>query len=374
MSICSGQSVFGNRNQFIKFQNSDIVAIEGVNTVERLLGGDIRIPYKQVLKSRIILKSGQVNYLLNFLGMGDNATFLVIKATYNTSSVNEEDNYVLWNYYDNFTEKYPLGKIMILTGNSTNRIKQLYLTNPSSKYEVVLDIMVASLDDTYNFFPDTVNQSATTFTGLSWTDIVSYVIGQSIYIQDLDQNPLIYINISNINSVTRSSNVVTLDDDTLGTILLVFTDESNAAQAHSSLSYLLGNNTATLPLTEDTQPPVVYFYQWIDNNSSNEYISFNGATGSAFDTTYGFTFSTSLSLSTFGPTISKNNLITYLIDYCQDTRDGMITVTESNILIYNNSNSSITSITASGTYSIKFNLTDLALNNLDDVVMTLGII
>jgi len=374
MSICSGQSVFGNRNQFIKFQNSDIVAIEGVNTVERLLGGDIRIPYKQVLKSRIILKSGQVNYLLNFLGMGDNATFLVIKATYNTSSVNEEDNYVLWNYYDNFTEKYPLGKIMILTGNSTNRIKQLYLTNPSSKYEVVLDIMVASLDDTYNFFPDTVNQSATTFTGLSWTDIVSYVIGQSIYIQDLDQNPLIYINISNINSVTRSSNVVTLDDDTLGTILLVFTDESNASQAHSSLSYLLGNSTATLPLTEDTQPPVVYFYQWIDNNSSNEYISFNGATGSAFDTTYGFTFSTSLSLSTFGPTISKNNLITYLIDYCQDTRDGMITVTESNILIYNNSNSSITSITASGTYSIKFNLTDLALNNLDDVVMTLGII
>jgi len=374
MSICSGQSVFGNRNQFIKFQNSDIVAIEGVNTVERLLGGDIRIPYKQVLKSRIILKSGQVNYLLNFLGMGDNATFLVIKATYNTSSVNEEDNYVLWNYYDNFTEKYPLGKIMILTGNSTNRIKQLYLTNPSSKYEVVLDIMVASLDDTYNFFPDTVNQTATTFTGLSWTDIVSYVIGQSIYIQDLDQNPLIYINISNINSVTRSSNVVTLDDDTLGTILLVFTDESNATQAHSSLSYLLGNSTATLPLTEDTQPPVVYFYQWIDNNSSNEYISFNGATGSAFDTTYGFTFSTSLSLSTFGPTISKNNLITYLIDYCQDTRDGMITVTESNILIYNNSNSSITSITASGTYSIKFNLTDLALNNLDDVVMTLGII
>jgi hypothetical protein len=374
MSICSGNSVFGNKSQFIKFQNSDLVAIEGVNTVERLLGGDIRIPYKQLLKSRIILKAGQVNYLLNHLGMGDNATFLVIKATYNTASVNEEDNYILWNYYDNFSSQFPLNRIMILTGNSTNRIKQLYLTNPSTKYAVILDVMVASIDDTYNFFPDTTNQSATTFTGLSWTDIVSYVIGQSIYIQDLDQNPLIYINISNINSVTRSSNVVTLDDDTLGTILLVFTDESNATQAHSSLSYLLGNSTATLPLTEDAQPPVVYFYQWIDNNSSNEYISFNGATGSAFDTTYGFTFSTSLSLSTFGPTISKNNLITYLIDYCQDTRDGMITVTESNILIYNNSNSSITSITASGTYSIKFNLTDLALNNLDDVLMTLGII
>ena len=75
---CGNSSVFGNQSQYIKFQNSDIVAIEGVNTVERLIGGDIRIPYKQLLKSRIILKAGQVNYLLNHLGIGDNATFLVI--------------------------------------------------------------------------------------------------------------------------------------------------------------------------------------------------------------------------------------------------------------------------------------------------------
>jgi hypothetical protein len=30
----------------------------------------------------IILKPGQVNYLLNHLGLGDNATFLAIKAVY----------------------------------------------------------------------------------------------------------------------------------------------------------------------------------------------------------------------------------------------------------------------------------------------------
>ena len=370
---CGGQSVFGNQSQYIKFQGNDIVAIEGVNTVERLLGGDLRFPYKQLLKSRVILKAGQVNYLLNHLGMGDNATFLAMKATYNTASVNEEDNYILWNYYDDFSKQYPMDQFMLLTGNSTHRIKQLYLTNPSTKYAVILDVMVASIDDTYTFFPDTVNQTATTFTNLSWTDIVSYVVGQSIYIQDVDQNPLIYINISNINSVTRSSNVVTLDDDTLGSILLVFLDESNAAQAYSSLSYLLSDNTVQLPFSEDTQPPVVYFYEFVNNQSSNDYIYFNGATGSSFSTSYGFTFSTSFSLSTFGPTISKDNLINYLIDYCEDNRDGIITVTESNILIYYNSNNSITSITSSGTYSIKFNLSDLALNNLDDVLMTIGI-
>ena len=370
---CGNSSVFGNQSQYIKFQGNDIVAIEGVNTVERLLGSDLRFPYKQLLKSRVILKAGQTNYLLNHLGMGDNATFLAIKATYNTASVNEEDNYILWNYYDDFSKQYPMDQFMLLTGNSTHRIKQLYLNNPNSKYAVVLDIMVASIDDTYTFFPDVVNQIATTFTDLAWSDIKTYVLGQSIYVQDTNSNPLIYINISNINSVTRSVNVVTLDDDTLGTILLVFTDESNAAQAHSSLSYLLSNNTVELPLSEDVVPPIVYFYEWVGDNSSNEYISFNGATGSAFSTSDGYTFSTSLSLGTFGPTISKDNLITYLIDYCEDNRDGLITVTSSNILIYDNSNNSITSITASGTYSMKFNLTDLALNNLDGVVMTLGI-
>jgi len=371
---CGGQSVFGNQSSYIKFQNSDIVAIEGVNTVERLLGGDIRIPYKQVLKSRVILKAGQVNYLLNFLGMGDNATFLAIKATYNSASVNEEDNYILWNYYDNFSAQFPLNRIMILTGNSTNRIKQLYLTNPNSKYDVILDVMVASIDDDYNFFPDTVNQVATTFTDLTYTDLVTHIANQSFKVINSDGDALIYIQISNINSVTRSSNIVIIDDDTIGTILLVFVDESNAAQAHSELSYLLSNTGVTLPLSEDTNPPVVYFYEFFNNDSSNDYISFNGATGSSFSTADGFTFSTSMTYSVFGPTISKDNLINYLIDFCEDDRDGFITVTESNINLFDNSSVSISSITQSGTYSMTFNIQDLALNNLTGVKMTLYII
>jgi hypothetical protein len=55
------------------------------------------MPYKQILKSRVILKPGQTNYLLNFLGLGDNATFLSIKV-YNSKSVLEEDNIVHWSF------------------------------------------------------------------------------------------------------------------------------------------------------------------------------------------------------------------------------------------------------------------------------------
>ena len=128
---CPGTSIFGNKSQYIKLQNSDFVAIEGANTIERLIGSDIRIPYRQILKSRVILKAGQANYLLNHLGLGDNATFLAIKATYNSASVNEEDNYVDYYYYNDLATRFSFNQLMVLTGNSGNRIQQLYLTNPN---------------------------------------------------------------------------------------------------------------------------------------------------------------------------------------------------------------------------------------------------
>jgi hypothetical protein len=59
-----GASLFGNSSQFIKINGGDFVAIQGSDTRERLITSDLRMPYKQILKSRIILKIGQTNYLL----------------------------------------------------------------------------------------------------------------------------------------------------------------------------------------------------------------------------------------------------------------------------------------------------------------------
>ena len=73
---CPGCSsnLFGGSSQFIKTNAGDIVATDGANIREKLILSDMRIPYKQILKSRVVLKPGQVNYLLNHLGLGDNAT------------------------------------------------------------------------------------------------------------------------------------------------------------------------------------------------------------------------------------------------------------------------------------------------------------
>ena len=380
---CPGNnSIFGNTNQFIKIQNSDFVAIEGVNTVERLIGGDIRIPYKQLLKSRVILKGGQANYLLNHLGLGDNATFLVIKATYNKASVNEEDNYVDYYYYDNLSARLSFSQLTVLTGNSSNRIKQLYLTNPNANYAVTLDIMVAVIDDTYSFFPDTLNQSGTSFTGLSYTDISSHIVGESIVISDVNNRPLIYINLSSINSITRTSTVLSIDDETLGTLLLMFLTEYDAIQAQSILSYVLSNpniNISDIDPLVDSIDPVIYFKTYVGETGATISSSLTTSVptyvgGSSYSVT-GYTFSTSISLSTYGSSsvITKNNLVDLLINSVVDNRDGIISITGSNLILLGTESNLVSSITSTGTHSLSFDFSDIAQNYLDGVIINLDI-
>lgn len=367
MGIC-GQSLFGAQSQYIKVGNGEFLAIEGSNTVDRMLVSDVRMPYKQLLRSRVILKAGQVNYLLNHLGLGDNATFLAIKATYNSKSVIADDNYINYAYYDDLTKVYSFAQMIVLTGNTTNRIKQLYLSNPNTKYDVNLDVMVGIIDDKYSFFNDSVNQSGTSFTGLEYTDISTYVVGQSIVINDKSTpvRPLIYLTLSNIQSLERSGTIIIIDDSTLGSIFLQFLTENDAAQAQSLFNYVLENaniNIENLDPLADTVPPVIYFYDYVGDNISGATISLAGTTSIPVDTSMGITFSTSMSISVNGTNsaISKSKLVELLVDYSDDNRDGLMQVSESNVLISGTSGS-VNSITTVGDYIITFDYSDIALN------------
>ena len=206
-----------NSEKYIKFLNGDLVAIEGANTIDKQILNDLRIPYSQLLRGRVVLKAGQVDYLLNHLGLGDNATFLSIAARYNTKSKIETDNYVQYNYSNDLSKNLYFAQLLMLTGNSTHRIPQLYLTNPNPNYEVTLDVMVAVIDNTYTYFNDTVNQSGLSFTGLEVGDIHTYIINESIVINDKSSpvKPLIYFNLVNINSIERTGAILTIDDSLL---------------------------------------------------------------------------------------------------------------------------------------------------------------
>ena len=379
MASCSS-SVFGNSAQYIKVSGGDFIAIEGASTVDRLTVSDLRMPYKQLLRSRVILKTGQKNYLLNHLGLGDNATFLCIKAIYNQKSVIEEDNYVNWCFYDDMAKVYNMAQMMVLTGNSTNRIKQLYLSNPSEKYPVSLDVMVGVIDDTYTFFNDTVNKSSTSFVGLNYTDIQTHVPGESIKINDKGTTirPLIYIEIVNIETIEKTGSILIMDDASYGTIFLQFLTEYDAYQAHSILNYIIehpGINISAIP-TGDNEDPIVYFNNEV--GGTGNLIAFNGDFGLSgpYNTSIGLTFSTEISLSYYGTAsgtyLDQAQLIYLLVDRITDNRDGTMSMQPSNLIIAGSA-SSVSTINTPGTYSLTFNFSDIAHNTLDGVHMDLTI-
>lgn len=376
---CGSTSVFGNKSQYIKTNGGDLISIDGSNIGEKLILSDLRIPYKQILKSRIILKAGQVNYLLNHLGLGDNATFLCIKAVYSVKSVIEVDNYINWSYYDNLSRVNSFSTLMVLSGNSTNRVPQIYLTNPNSKYDVFIDVMVAVIDDEYSFFSDVANQSGTSFVGLEYTDIKTYIVGESIVVNDKSTpaRPLLYLNLADIDSIEKSGSILIIERAS-DSILLMFLTENDAFQAHSLINYVLENpsiNIDDISPLEDTTDPIVYFNSYA--GSTGSYISFNGATsGVPYDTTDGYTFSTSISLSTFGTVsgtvIDGDQLIYLLIDSIVDDRDGDMGILSSNLVITGTSGV-VSSIVSTGTYSVTFDFSDIAQNYLDGYLINIDV-
>lgn len=384
---CGGSSLFGPSSQYIKVNAGDFVAVNGSNFSEKLSVSDLRMPFKQILKSRVILKPGQANYLLNHLGLGDNATFLLIKAIYDPKSVIQDDNYVDWAFYDSIGTINQFAQMMVLTGNNTHRVKQIYLTNPNTKYSVALEVMVAVIDDNYSFFNDNLNQTATSFTDLEYTDIHSHVVGDtangipgSIVINDKSTpvRPLIYFTIYNINSIERNGKILTIDDNALSTILLSFKTEADAIQAHSLFTYAVENPDVDIDsLDIDSSDPVLYFYPTVNNGTTASYIMLNSATSSiGFNTSQGSTFSTSLSLSYFGgsySTISKIGLFDLLVDTITDNRDGEMSILPSNIIVKDNTETAVTTVSATGTYSMTFDYSDIAQNYLNEVIINLNI-
>lgn len=376
MALCAS-SAFGGNNNYIKVGNDSFLAIDGSSILNKLMLSDLRIPYKQVQSSRIILKPGQVNYFLNHMAFGDNLTFLAIKATYDSKSIYEEDNYVNWSYYDDMTKTNVFSHLMVLTGNTTNRIKQMYLTNPNPDYSVTLDLMVAILDDNYSFFNNTLDQQGTTFVNLDASDIKTHIVGESIVIYDKSDTPrpLIYLTLDTIESINRTGSILSLDDTTLGAVFLHFNTESEAAQAHSLLSYVLSNpsvNINALSPLYDNSSPVIYFYSQVGTNA--DYILFNGSSASVpYDTTDGVTFSTNITLDDYAE-LNPYVLSQILIDDIVDNRDGTMSATGSTITIKDNSGQEYDVISATGSYVLEFNVSDLALNNLNDIIFNLNII
>ena len=353
-------SIFGTSQQYIKYYNNSLVAVEGPNMVEKLPLDVVQMPYKQILRSRIILKAGQINYLFNYLGFSDNATFLTMVAQYDAKSLNQGQNYVTWSFIDSPTSEFFFSQVMTLSGTADKRLPLMYLTNPSATYSVTINAMVASVDDAFEYF----STGDVTVTNMKFTDIITRVAGSSIDILSASVS-VATVNLAEISSITRTGNELILAMQT-NNIYLNFIDEYNTLQAFSRLNWLLAsptNDTTNLNPPEDSIAPILYFEPSV---MFGTYSNIDSSTSSIY--TYGLTFSgPTFSLSSFTASIiTKSYIIQQIVGTCSDNRDGIISLGDSNISILSTTGSVIDYIHTPGyPYYISFILSDIAGNSVN---------
>jgi hypothetical protein len=290
-----------------------------------------------------------------------------LKVTYDPKSKFEFDNYVQWNFFDDFSKMHPVSKLLVLTGNSTNRIKQIYLHNPNPNYPVSIDAMIAVIDDEVSIFDDYVNQTGLSFNDLRYTDIKTHIVGESIviYSKDTISVPICYITIEDLKqaTITKNGKIITISDISVGSIYLDFIDVYNSIQAYSLIEWVRNNENAIiqdLVPTNDAIDPVVKFKDLV-------YIPISTTYSSPYDTSMGNTFSATMSFNTYASAsnISKSILVSNLIAEIRDNRDDLINIDQNSLLIYQGTDEK-SSIVTTGVYSIHFNILDNAENSVDN--------
>lgn len=335
----------------IKPYNCAMLAVEGPQIKGKINMEGLEIPYDSQFTSQMILNESAVNQPILYGFLGNNVTFLMIKADYRPNDPNweiEADQYIEW-YHTGSTVRQ-MGKLMILTGNSTNRIPQVYLNNPSTSQKVYLEIMVANQAQDDLTITSGLLQEVDFITGLYYNNIISDSVNggsTALYITDIDDNIQLIIPYDNINTIERTVDgtyTLILGSDSEEKIQLQFLSEFNMLQAHSRISWVL-EDPSTRSLTKavpaiDADPPVI---SWTTSGSSTGYTSLPWTTGD---------------------TITKTYLNEYFITGVTDAVDGDISIYDTQVAIYEaNSLVPLDEITSEGQYTLYFTVVDIAGND-----------
>lgn len=347
---CSNSSLLSLGSEtYIKVANSNFLAIEGSATLEKLEMGLLKMPYKQYFKTRMFLQPGVSNLPVNYANLGDNVTFVAIAVYYDPKSKNEPDNYITYHFANDPDTEFPIAQLLVLTGNSTNRIPLMYLTNPNTLYPVKVEILCACIDLETSFFNNSSlpNFNNVTISDLEFDDIQTHVTGLNFKVINALNQVMLYMNLADIAAIERSGHILIIDDNAIGRVYFDFVNTYNALQALSAISWLLADpSVRTLPQPADNTAPVITFTANVIANAST----------------------ITLANAPFLGTATKPLLIAHLIDNVTDAVDGLILIGIANVQIEQGGNY-FTQITSVGTYNIIINVNDIAENNAQEVVV-----
>lgn len=359
--------------KFIKPYECSFIVIEGPNMKSKLSLEGLQIKYESFYLSQLILNQNSKDQPLIYGFLGENVTFIMIRAKYLPLDPNwalETDQYIQYYYSDDPTRIRTMSQLLVLTGNSTNRIPQIYFNNPSSLYKVYLEVLMGNLAQ--SDLTSTANQYTPTgtFSGLYYNSIITDTVYYSYPVATTGSTELRivdhagkvvivipYVNIRTITKIDENSLLIGLDTEEK--VKLEFLTEFNTDQAYSRINWALKdpqNNILTLTTPNiDIISPVITLNTGL--TSGYTYIPCGDCmTGETYSQVYLYTLSS-------GQTLTSTNLIDYFINTIIDDVDGSISKYNAQLLIkLVNNVVPVTGITESGIYNIIFEIKDLACN------------
>lgn len=358
--------------KFIKPYECSFIVIEGPNMKSKLSLEGLQIKYESFYLSQLVLNQNSKDQPLIYGFLGENVTFIMIRAKYLPLDPNwalETDQYIQYYYSDDPTRIRTMSQLLVLTGNSTNRIPQIYFNNPSNLYKVYLEVLMGNLAQ--SDLTSTANQYTPTgtFNGLYYNSIITDAIYYSypastgsteLRILDHDGKVVMVIPYINIRTITKiDANTLLIGLDTEEKVKLVFLTEFNTDQAYSRINWVLENTqnsilTSTSPYMDITAPIIT-----LNTGLTTGYTYLpcgDCITGDTYSQVYLYTLSS-------GQTLTPTNLIDYFINNVVDAVDGQISKYNVQMTIrLLNSIVPVTGVTESGIYNILFEVKDFAAN------------
>lgn len=346
-------TIIQNDNKTITFYNSSIL-VNNDNRTESIFSlCDLNIPYDTISMEKLTLTPNSTEIKIVPESMsGSGVTSLIIKVKYDVtgSTCNNDKGYL--NYR---LDGYPLsdrkiGEIMVLTGTNEKRIPQVYLYN-SSGFNANIEVMIGTTQPVgHQINTDIV------FSDLSYNDIITDIVengnfsGSTMFnVLNKTGDTVSNIEFSKIDIITIDDTKISILTDSYSKISLNFVDRYNTEQCLSRMNWTREQSYDRF---------MTRIYPSLDNSSPLIEFKFTGDTLTIQDAMI----------------LSKDDIRFFFIDNVSDyddngeIRDGIINNSNVDVKIINKIDGNILeNIELHGEYLIKFSISDLAGNKVNNV-------
>jgi hypothetical protein len=348
-------NLLAGTSKTIEFYNNCVIAKEGPNMISKMTLNDMAISYDSVFVTKQTLKSDSRDMPIMYGFLGTDITFLMIKPNYggmNPQNCSGSTQYLEYYYEDQPLDRKTFTDLLVLTGDDSHRIPQIYLYNPTDNI-VDVNIMAANLDE--NIISTSIIPTFSELNGLSFGSIRTDQIfcdictgSTQFEIFDINENLQMVIPYNKIDIITIKNELLTVvtksDDD----IKLTFLSSFNALQTLSKMSWVMEKSiiryiTAIYPGLDTIAPEILY------KVSSPQVMSYIDGVITQADIRWRY--------------------IDTVIDYDNIgiIRDGNINNSDVSLFIINQSTGvQLSAITNDARYSVTFSVTDLAGNTINE--------